>query len=51
MKTILVDRDWGDDNQTLGVCYIKDDNGLIIFKSEAIERGWKDNQSRVSCIP
>ena len=51
MKTILVNRDWGDTNQTLGVCYIKDDNGGIIFKSEAIERGWKNNQSRVSCIP
>lgn len=51
MKTIIVNRDWQDKNQTLGVCYVKDERGRIIFKSEAIERGWRDNQSRVSCIP
>lgn len=51
MKTIIVNRDWQDKNQTLGVCYVKDERGRIIFKSEAIERGWRDNQRRVSCIP
>jgi len=51
MKTIIVNRDWQDINQTLGVCYVRDGNGAIIFKSECIERGWRDNQSRVSCIP
>lgn len=51
MKTIIVNRDKGNDSQTLGVCYIKDECGEIIFKSEAIERGWLNNQSRVSCIP
>lgn len=51
MKTIIVNRDKGDTNQTLGVCYVKNEAGAIIFKSEAIERGWRNNQSRVSCIP
>lgn len=51
MKTIIVNRDWQDENQTLGVCYVKDEAGKIIFKSECIERGWRDNKSRVSCIP
>lgn len=51
MKTIIVNRDWQDTNQTLGVCYVKDESGTIIFKSECIERGWRNNQSRVSCIP
>ena len=51
MKTIIVNRDWGDDKQTLGVCYVRDEQGCIVFKSECIERGWKDNQRRVSCIP
>ena len=51
MKTIILNRDWQDENQTLGVCYVKDENGSIIFKSEAIERGWLDNQKRISCIP
>ena len=51
MKTIILNRDWQDEKQTLGVCYVKDENGSIIFKSEAIERGWLDNQKRISCIP
>lgn len=51
MKTIIVNRDEQDANQSLGVCYIKDESGRIIFKSEAIERGWRNNQRRVSCIP
>lgn len=51
MKTIILNRDWQDENQTLGVCYVKDENGKVIFKSEAIERGWRDNQKGVSCIP
>ena len=32
MKTIIVNRDWQDKNQTLGVCYVKDESGKIIFK-------------------
>jgi len=51
MKTIIVNRDEQDEKQTLGVCYIRDELGKIIFKSEAIERGWMDNQNRISCIP
>lgn len=51
MKKIIVTRDWQDTNQTLGVCYVKDEGGNIIFKSEAIERGWRNNANRVSCIP
>lgn len=51
MKTIIIHRDWQDSNQTLGVCYVRDERGKIIFKSEAIERGWRNNQKMVSCIP
>ncbi len=51
MKTIIVNRDFSDDKQTLGVCYVRDEQGKIIFKSESLERGWLDNKSRVSCIP
>lgn len=50
MKTIIINRDFQDGKQTLGVCYIKDENGLIIFKSESIERGWMNNERGVSCI-
>ena len=52
MKEIILNRDFKQDKQTLGVCYIKDNNkGVVVFKSEAIERGWKDNQRMISCIP
>lgn len=51
MKTIILNRDWQDDKQTLGVCYVRDENGCILFKSEAIERGWRNNQNDISCIP
>jgi len=51
MKTVIVNRDSGDYNQTNGVCYIKAEDGTNIFKSESIERGWRDNESNVSCIP
>ena len=51
MKTILLNRDEQDAKQTLGVCYVKNESGRIIFKSEAIERGWMDNQKMISCIP
>ena len=51
MKTIIVNRDCQDQNQSLGVCYVKDEFGRVVFKSECIERGWRNNESRVSCIP
>ena len=51
MKIIIINRDFSDSNQSLGVCYIKDDKGEIIFKSECIERGWLDNKKNISCIP
>jgi len=51
MKTIVIHRDLHEREQTLGVCYVKDECDEVIFKSECIERGWKDNQKRISCIP
>lgn len=51
LKTIIISRDDSSDDQTLGVCYIKDECNEIIFKSESIERGWIDNKKRISCIP
>lgn len=51
MRTVIVIRDWQDRNQSLGVCYVKDQHGNVLFKSESLERGWRDNQNNVSCIP
>ena len=50
MKTVIINRDFGDRDQSLGVCYVVE-NGEILFKSESIERGWQDNKKRVSCVP
>ena len=39
-----------DMNQTLGVCSIL--NGKMpIFSSISLERGWRNNEPKVSCIP
>lgn len=51
MKTIIINRDFQDKNQSLGVAYVKNEKGEILFKSESIERGWQDNQNNISCYP
>jgi len=51
MKTVIINRDFQDDKQSLGVCYVKDVHGNVLFKSESIERGWLDNERNVSCYP
>ena len=51
MKTIIVNRYEVGNKQSLGVCYVFDENNKCIFRSECIERGWLDNKSNVSCIP
>jgi len=50
-RTVIVHRDWQDQNESLGTCYVKDENGKVIFKSESLERGWRNNEKGVSCIP
>lgn len=50
MKTIILNRDFGNKSQTLGVFYVIE-NDKILFKCECIERGWQDNKRMVSCIP
>ena len=47
---ILIIRNFQDNNQTLGVCSILD-CCKPIFTSVSLERGWRDNQKGVSCIP
>lgn len=52
-RTVLIHRDYRDpeDRASLGICYVIDENLDVIFKSESLERGWKDNKSDVSCVP
>ena len=37
--------------QTLGKLFLFDDDGKQVFKCVTLELPWKDNESRVSCIP
>jgi len=51
MKTVIVYRFWQDNNQTLGNCTVLDDDLRPLFSSLSLERGWRDNEARVSCVP
>lgn len=38
-------------NYSLGHCYIKFGEGNAVYVGVSIERGWRNNQNNVSCIP
>lgn len=40
-----------DDNQTSSVCTIFDEFMFPLFSSLALERGWRNNERGVSCLP
>lgn len=51
MKTIKIVRDWQDANQTLGKCTVYDENNKPLFSAISLERGWRNNEKNVSCVP
>lgn len=51
MKKVVLYRFWQDTNQTLGNCTVLDKNGKPLFSSLSLERGWRNNETRVSCVP
>ena len=51
MKTIKINRLWQDKNQTIGNCTVFDENEKPIFSSISLERGWRNNEKNVSCVP
>lgn len=52
MFTVKIFRDTFFDQQaSLGTCYVYNDKGDLVFKSESLERGWVNNQNQISCIP
>lgn len=51
MKTIKITRYSQDKNQTLGVCSVFDSSGRPLFSGISLERGWRDNEKGISCIP
>ena len=48
---IRINRTWQDDNQTLGSCTVHNSNYKPVFSSLCLERGWRNNEQGVSCIP
>ena len=50
-RTIRLHRHKQDTNQTMGVSTIFDQYGNPLFASLLLERGWRNNESNVSCIP
>ena len=48
---VVITRNWQDENQTLGNCTIYDDNNKPLFSAFSLERGWRNNQKSISCVP
>lgn len=51
MKIVKINRFKITDNYSLGHCYIQHENGTTEYIGCSIERGWRNNQARVSCVP
>ena len=51
LGTIEIVRVWQDTNQTSGTCTIYDENNFPLFVALSLERGWRNNEQNVSCIP
>ena len=52
MKPLIkIHRFWQDNRQTSGTCVVLDDDNFPIFSSLSLERGWMNNQNKISCVP
>ena len=53
MKLVKIYRNWQDENQTLGNCVVYDElpDKKPLFSSLSLERGWRNNEQGISCIP
>ncbi len=51
MKTLLITRFKALDDYYLGMIFVKDEDGMLTYLAKTLERGWQDNQKRISCVP
>lgn len=51
MKTVLLHRYWQDENQSLSSTVVLDEQNRVRFSGVTLERGWRNNQQNISCIP
>jgi hypothetical protein len=48
---VIVNRFKITDDYSLGHCYIKYGEGNSVYVGCSLERGWRDNQNMISCVP
>lgn len=51
MKTVIINRVNTNDKQTIGRCYVRNEQGKIEFEAASLERGWLQNKPNVSSVP
>lgn len=51
MKKVLINRFKITNNYSLGDCYIKHPCGRVEYIGKVLERGWRNNQRNISCVP
>lgn len=51
MHTVIIQRYWSDESQTLGVMTLLDSDLNPIFSAISLERGWLDNKPNISSVP
>lgn len=51
MKTVIIERFKITNNYTLGHCYIEHSSDNIEYIGVSLERGWRNNQNNISCVP
>lgn len=51
MKEVIINRFKIEHNYSLGDCYIRHEDGRIEYIGKSLERGWRNNQNNISCVP
>lgn len=51
MKEVIINRFKIEHNYSLGDCYIRHEDGSIEYIGKSLERGWRNNQNNISCVP
>lgn len=51
IKTVMIERYETKDNYALGNCYVIDEDNCTHYIGVSLERGWKNNQKNISCVP
>lgn len=50
-RHVVIEREWQDENQTIGKLTVYDGCNKPVFTAISLERGWRFNQKNISCVP